>query len=85
MSAPAFLAPPSRPPAALDARLRRTWYPTRRAAAMLGVAERTLRRRLGRPGWVEGRDYRWVTRNTRRTLEVNVPGAIELMNRRGWV
>lgn len=72
------LAPPS------AARLSRDWYPTRQAAGMLGIPERTLRRRLTRPDWVQGLHYRWVTRTTRQTLEINVPGAIDLMNRRGW-
>jgi hypothetical protein len=64
--------------------VQRDWYPTRRAAALLGVSERTLRRRLGSQGWAEGLHYRWVTRHTRRTLEVNIPNAISLMNRGGW-
>jgi hypothetical protein len=65
--------------------IQRDWYPTRRAAAMLGVSERTLRRRLSSPNWAEGRHYRWVTRQTRRTLEINVAGAINLMNCMGWI
>jgi hypothetical protein len=52
---------------------------------LLGVSERTLRRRLGSNGWTEGLHYRWVTRQTRRTLEVNVANAINLMNRMGWL
>lgn len=64
---------------------QRAWHTTRHAAALLGVAERTLRRRLQRSHWIEGLHYRWVTRNTRQTLEINVAAAIELMNRRGWV
>jgi len=64
---------------------QRDWYPTRRAAMLLGVSERTLRRRLGSNGWTEGLHYRWVTRQTRRTLEVNVANAINLMNRMGWL
>lgn len=64
--------------------MQRDWYPTRRAAALLGVSERTLRRRLSGPHWIEGLHYRWVTRHTRRTLEINVASAISLMNRMGW-
>jgi hypothetical protein len=62
----------------------RQWFPTRQAAQLLGTSEATLRRRLSRPAWCEGRHYRWVTRNKRITLEVNVPMAIRLMNRVGW-
>lgn len=62
----------------------RDWYPTREAAAMLGVSERTLRRRLEKPFWLEGRHYRWTVKTTRRVLEVNVPAAIRLMDRWGW-
>lgn len=64
--------------------LTRDWYPTRRAAALLGIPERTLRRRLQRPEWIQGIHYRWVVRTARQTLEVNVPAAVQLMNRRGW-
>jgi hypothetical protein len=64
--------------------VQRDWYPTRRAAALLGVSERTLRRRLGSSDWIDGLHYRWVTRHTRRTLEVNIANAISLMNRKGW-
>lgn len=64
--------------------VQRDWYPTRRAAALLGVSERTLRRRLSSPNWTEGLHYRWVTRHTRRTLEINVASTINLMNRIGW-
>jgi hypothetical protein len=68
----------------LPLRLIRDWYPTRRAAALLGIPERTLRRRLQRPEWIQGIHYRWVVRTARQTLEVNVPAAVQLMNRRGW-
>jgi hypothetical protein len=64
--------------------IAREWYPTREAAAMIGVSERTLRRRLEKPFWLEGRHYRWTVRTTRRTLEINVPAAIKLMDRWGW-
>ena len=64
--------------------LRRNWYPTREAAALLGVSERTLRRRLDGDHWREGLHYRWVLRSTRRTLEVNVPATVDLLNRKGW-
>lgn len=51
---------------------------------MLGISERTLRRRIVRPGWIEGKHYRWITRQSRRTLEINVSGVIELMDSCGW-
>lgn len=69
----------------LYAALQREWYPTRQAAARMGVGERTLRRRLSSPSWREGDHYRWVLRNTRPVLEVNVPRAISLMNQQGWI
>jgi hypothetical protein len=62
----------------------RTWFATATAAAMLGISERTLRRRIVRPGWIEGKHYRWITRQSRRTLEINVSGVIELMDSCGW-
>ncbi len=62
----------------------RTWFTTATAAAMLGLSERTLRRRITRPGWVEGKHYRWITRQSRRTLEINVSNVIKLMDARGW-
>lgn len=62
----------------------RTWFNTATAAAMLGTSERTLRRRIARPGWVEGRHYRWITRQSRRTLEIHVSNAIKLMDACGW-
>lgn len=64
--------------------LSRDWYPTREAAELLGVSERTLRRRLQKPFWLEGRHYRWTVRLTRKTLEINVPAAVRLMDRWGW-
>lgn len=75
--------------AALAPRVRRTpipraWFSTATAAAMLGISERTLRRRIARPGWVEGIHYRWITRQSRRTLEINVSSAIRLMDSSGW-
>lgn len=63
---------------------QRDWFSTRQAAAMLGISEPTLRRRAARASWVEGVHYRWITRNSRRTLEVNVSRAIQLMNAIGW-
>jgi hypothetical protein len=63
---------------------QRSWYPTLQAALMLGTSERTLRRRIAKPHWIEGRHYRWVVRSTRRTLEINVPLALRLMECTGW-
>jgi len=51
---------------------------------MLGTSESTLRRRTAKGHWVEGMHYRWVTRQSRQTLEVNVAGVIKLMNAFGW-
>lgn len=62
----------------------RQWFPTRKAAEQLGISERTLRRRTSQCLWVEGLHYRWVTRLSRRTLEINVPRAINLMEQSGW-
>jgi len=62
----------------------RAWFTTTRAAAMLGTSERTLRRRISRPTWLEGVHYRWITRESRRTLEINVARVIKLMDARGW-
>lgn len=64
--------------------LQRDWYPTRQAAVMLDISERTLRRRLEQPHWIDGRHYRWVTRLSRRTLEINVPQVVRLLENRGW-
>lgn len=63
---------------------QRDWFSTRQAAAMLGLSEPTLRRRTARRSWVEGVHYRWITRHSRRTLEINVSQAIQLMNAIGW-
>lgn len=63
---------------------QREWYPTAKAAGMLGISERSLRRRLDRPGWLEGQHYRWVTGVSRRVLEVNVPRVLRLLEQRGW-
>lgn len=63
---------------------QRDWFPTRQAASMIGVSERTLRRRLEKPHWIDGHHYRWVKRQSRQTLEINVPRAIRLMDQRGW-
>jgi hypothetical protein len=62
----------------------RTWFTTAAAAAMLGVSDRTLRRRITRSSWVEGMHYRWITRQSRRTLEINVSSVIKLMDACGW-
>jgi hypothetical protein len=62
----------------------RDWYPIRQAAAMLGTSESTLRRRTSKAHWRDGLHYRWVTRQSRRTLEVNVAQVIKLMNAIGW-
>lgn len=66
-------------------RVQRDWYPTRQAAALIGISERTLRRRVSQPAWKDGFHYRWVSRAKRLTLEVNVTRAIKLMDQRGWV
>lgn len=63
---------------------QREWYPTAKAAAMLGFSERTLRRRIQASHWIQGRHYRWVMLTSRAVLEVNVPRAIDLLNRWGW-
>jgi len=63
---------------------QRDWFPVRQAAAMLGTSESTLRRRTAKGHWMEGLHYRWVTRQSRQTLEVNVAGVIKLMNAVGW-
>jgi hypothetical protein len=63
---------------------RCNWFSTARAAALLHTSERTLRRRLSRDSWIEGFHYRWIVRSTRRTIEVHVPRAIELMEQQGW-
>jgi predicted nucleic acid-binding Zn ribbon protein len=80
-----------RAPAALALKPRRTrpvlpraWYSTAQAAAMLGSSERTLRRRVARQAWLEGVHYRWITRQSRRTLEINVAQVIKLMEACGW-
>lgn len=73
------LDPPFRLP-----EVRREWYPTAMAARLLGMSDRTLRRRLGSPKWIEGQHYRWVVCNTRRVLEVNVGAAIRLMDQSSW-
>lgn len=78
---PARLRPLQQAPLVVEAR---QWFSTRQAAVLLKTSEATLRRRLSRPGWCEGRHYRWVTRKQRITLEINVPMAIRLMNRIGW-
>jgi 3-deoxy-D-arabino-heptulosonate 7-phosphate (DAHP) synthase class II len=62
----------------------RDWFSTSQAALLLGTSERTLRRRISRRSWREGLHYRWITRQTRQTLEINVPQAIKLMNTVGW-
>jgi hypothetical protein len=62
----------------------RAWFTTAQAAAMLGTSERTLRRRVARQSWVEGVHYRWITRESRRTLEINVARVIKLMEACGW-
>jgi len=64
--------------------LPRAWYSTAQAAAMLGSSERTLRRRVARQAWLEGVHYRWITRQSRRTLEINVAQVIKLMEACGW-
>jgi predicted DNA-binding transcriptional regulator YafY len=64
--------------------LARAWFTTSQAAAMLGVSERTLRRRIARGAWIQGVHYRWITRQSRRTLEVNVSRVIKLMEACGW-
>jgi len=71
--------PPPRLP-----RVQRDWYPVNQAAPLIGLSGRTLRRRMEKPHWIEGVHYRWVTRATRRTLEVNVPRAAKLLDQRGW-
>lgn len=62
----------------------RDWFPVRQAAAMLGTSENTLRRRISKVHWKDGLHYRWVTRQSRQTLEVNVAAVIKLMNAIGW-
>lgn len=62
----------------------RDWLSTRQAAIRLGVSESTLRRRTLKPAWREGVHYRWIVRCSRRTMEINVPQAIKLMNEIGW-
>jgi hypothetical protein len=62
----------------------RDWFPTRQAALLLGTSEQTLRRRIHKPGWRKGIHYRWITRQSRQTLEINVPQSIKLMNSIGW-
>lgn len=63
---------------------QRDWFPVREAAALLGTSESTLRRRTAKEHWIEGLHYRWITRQSRQTLEVNVARAIKLMNAAGW-
>jgi hypothetical protein len=62
----------------------RDWFSTRQAAALLGVSESTLRRRIDKPAWQEGVHYRWIVRRSRQTVEINVPRAIKLMDSIGW-
>jgi hypothetical protein len=64
--------------------LQRDWYPTRAAAGMTGLSERTLRRYIQQPHWREGFHYRWITRTSRRTLEIHVARAVRLMEQWGW-
>lgn len=63
---------------------QRSWYPTSQAAAMLSTSERTLRRRISKAHWKEGLHYRWIVRQTRATLEINVPQVLKLMEEMGW-
>lgn len=60
------------------------WAASAEAAAALGISTTSLHRRLTFPHWVEGRHYRWVSKGTRRVLQVNLPEAGQLIRRRGW-
>jgi len=70
-------------PPALPA-VKRAWYPTQQASQALGLSTRTLRRYTSREHWIEDIHYRWVSRPTRRTLEINIPLAARLMEQQGW-
>jgi hypothetical protein len=51
---------------------------------MIKVSEWALRRRIQNPAWREGVHYRWTQRQTRATIEINVPAVVALMNAGGW-
>lgn len=63
---------------------QRNWLTTAQAAAVLSISERSLRRRIHRPHWIEGRHWRRVTRQSRQTLEINIPAVVSLMDEHGW-
>ncbi len=61
------------------------WMSSTAAAAELGLSPWTLRRRAhAAEHWVEGKHYRWIQKQQKRLLQVNLEAVRQLMTEVGW-
>lgn len=68
----------------IQVRVITPWASSTQAAQAIGISKQTLHRRIRARHWREGVHYRWVTKASRRVLQVHMPNVTRLLVREGW-